>query len=131
LSYLREELPGAELRVADSTSAAVREVSRAEPGLAALGPAAAAGIYGCTVLRESIEENGVDLHGEAPAYKPGALKKDDGDKSKGAWKRIWGGGQGVGTIHAVEPVAQIVDRLEAEYREGIAALVGNDGGTTT
>lgn len=54
--FLREELPGAELRVADSTSAAVREVSRGEPGLAALGPAAAAGIYGCTVLREGIED---------------------------------------------------------------------------
>jgi prephenate dehydratase len=54
--FLREELPGAELRVADSTSAAVREVSQGESGLAALGPAAAAGIYGCTVLREGIED---------------------------------------------------------------------------
>jgi len=54
--FLREELPGAELRFADSTSAAVREVSRGEPGLAALGPATAAGIYGCTVLREGIED---------------------------------------------------------------------------
>ncbi len=54
--FLREELPGAELRVAESTSSAVREVSRGEPGLAALGPATAAGIYGCTVLREGIED---------------------------------------------------------------------------
>jgi len=54
--FLREELPGAELRVADSTSSAVREVSFGGDGLAALGPAAAAPIYGCTVIREGIED---------------------------------------------------------------------------
>lgn len=54
--FLREELPEAELRFADSTSAAVREVSEGENCLAALGPASAAGIYGCTVLREGIED---------------------------------------------------------------------------
>ncbi len=54
--FLREELPGAELRFADSTSAAVRQVSEGEAGLAALGPATAAGIYGCTILREGIED---------------------------------------------------------------------------
>lgn len=54
--FLREELPRAELRFADSTSAAVREVSQGETGLAALGPATAAGIYGCAVLREGIED---------------------------------------------------------------------------
>jgi prephenate dehydratase len=54
--FLREQLPGAELRFAESTSAAVRDVSRGEPGLAALGPATAAAIYGCTVLREGIED---------------------------------------------------------------------------
>lgn len=80
------------------------------------------GVYG-NFLRESIEENGIDLAGEAPAYRPGALR-DEEKKKQGAWKRIWSGGQGVGTIHAVAPVAQIVSRLEAEYRDGIAALVG-------
>ena len=54
--FLREQLPGAELRFADSTSSAVREVSGGEEGLAALGPAAAAEIYGCEVLREGIED---------------------------------------------------------------------------
>jgi len=54
--FLRVELPGAELRVADSTSSAVREVSLGGDGLAALGPATAAPIYGCTVIREGIED---------------------------------------------------------------------------
>ena len=33
-----------------------------------------------------------------------------------AWKDIWGSGQGISAIKAVEPVAKLVDRLEAEYR---------------
>jgi prephenate dehydratase len=54
--FLHEELPGAQLRVADSTSSAVLEVSLGDGNLAALGPAAAAGIYGCSVIREGIED---------------------------------------------------------------------------
>ena len=37
-----------------------------------------------------------------------------------AWKDIWSAGQGIGTIHEVEPVADIVDRLFAEYRDAAA-----------
>lgn len=32
------------------------------------------------------------------------------------WKDIWGSGQGIGSIDAVLPAAQIVDQLDAEYR---------------
>lgn len=54
--FLESELPGAELRVAASTSAAVREVAGSAEPWAALGPARAAGLYGCEVLREGIED---------------------------------------------------------------------------
>ena len=54
--FLRNDLPGAELIVAGSTSSAVREVSESDEAIAALGPATAAEIYGCTVLREEIED---------------------------------------------------------------------------
>jgi prephenate dehydratase len=54
--FLREEVAGADLRVAPSTSAAVQEVSASDRPLAALGPATAAAIYGCRVLREGIED---------------------------------------------------------------------------
>lgn len=54
--FLRTEMPGAELVVAGSTSSAVREVSEGDGPVAALGPATAAGIYGCVVLREGIED---------------------------------------------------------------------------
>ncbi len=32
-----------------------------------------------------------------------------------AWRDVWSAGQGVGTIHAIEPVARIVGRLREEY----------------
>jgi prephenate dehydratase len=54
--FLRTELPGAELRVASSTSAAVREVAASSEPWAAVGPARAAGLYDCVVLREGIED---------------------------------------------------------------------------
>lgn len=54
--FLRTELPDAEVQVATSTSAAVREVGASEEPWAALGPARAASIYGCQVLREGIED---------------------------------------------------------------------------
>ena len=37
-----------------------------------------------------------------------------GSKAK-AWRDIWGAGQGVGLMDDVPGVAEMVDRLEAEY----------------
>jgi nitronate monooxygenase len=33
-----------------------------------------------------------------------------------AWKDVWSAGQGIGTIHQIEPVATVVDQLVEEYR---------------
>jgi prephenate dehydratase len=55
--FLREELPGAEVRAAASTAEAVRTVSEAGEAWAALGAAAAAELYGCAVLREGVEDS--------------------------------------------------------------------------
>jgi len=63
-------------------------------------------------LRQSIIAAGLD---------PDNLAAKDGMDLAGseqqvkAWKDIWSAGQGVGTIHDIEPIAAIVDRLEAEY----------------
>ncbi|MCB0858495.1 MAG: prephenate dehydratase [Solirubrobacterales bacterium] len=54
--FLRTELPKAELRVASSTSAAVKQVANANEQWAAVGPARAAELYDCVVLREGIED---------------------------------------------------------------------------
>ena len=56
-AFLRERLPRAQVRSANSTAEAVRVVAEAgEPGWAALGPGLAASIYGCVVLCEGVED---------------------------------------------------------------------------
>ena len=67
-------------------------------------------------LRESIVAAGLD---------PDALvgkDKMDWTNSQGqlkAWKNIWSAGQGVDRVHAVEPMAAIVERYVAEYEEAL------------
>ena len=54
--YLRENLPGAEVRAALSTADAVRLVGESGEPWAALGAAWAADIYGCVVLATRVED---------------------------------------------------------------------------
>lgn len=54
--FLRENLPGVELRSVSSTAAAVRMVSESPRPWAAIGSRAAATLYGCVVLREGIQD---------------------------------------------------------------------------
>ncbi len=37
-----------------------------------------------------------------------------------AWKDVWSAGHGVGSIHDILPTAELVDRIEAEYRSAAA-----------
>jgi prephenate dehydratase len=54
--FLREQLPGVELRSVSSTAAAVRMVSESVRPWAAIGSRAAAALYGCTIIREGIQD---------------------------------------------------------------------------
>jgi prephenate dehydratase len=54
--FLRENLPGVELRSVSSTAAAVRMVSESPRPWAAIGARAAATLYGCRILREGIQD---------------------------------------------------------------------------
>jgi prephenate dehydratase len=54
--FLRENLPGVELRSVSSTAAAVRMVSESPRPWAAIGSRAAAALYGCVLLREGIQD---------------------------------------------------------------------------
>jgi nitronate monooxygenase len=79
------------------------------------------GVHG-NYLRASVTAAGLD-----PDNLPeGDLKTMDfggGNSSKPkAWRDIWGSGQGIGAVRAVEPVAARVNRLEAEYLAGKARL---------
>jgi prephenate dehydratase len=54
--FLRATLPGVEQRAVSSTAAAVRRVSESGRPWAPLGARAAAGLYGCVLLREGVED---------------------------------------------------------------------------
>ncbi len=71
-------------------------------------------------LTKSIIAEGLD-----PNNIEGGLDKPDMDltnpdrKKAKAWKEIWSAGQGVGTIHDVPSVQELVDRLVAEYKAAL------------
>ncbi|HEY7950764.1 MAG TPA: prephenate dehydratase [Solirubrobacterales bacterium] len=54
--FLRESLPGAERRSVNSTAEAVRQVAESSEPWAAIGARSAGELYGCTILRENIED---------------------------------------------------------------------------
>lgn len=81
------------------------------------------GVHG-NYLRGSIAAAGLD----PDALPEGDLKTMDfgtgnGAKAK-AWRDIWGSGQGIGAVDAVEPVADRVARLEREYRAARVRIGG-------
>jgi len=77
------------------------------------------GITGVTAnwLRQSLIAAGYD-----PANMPEDKKPnfENAQANSKAWKNVWSAGQGVGAVHAISPVAQIVDRLKAEYMAACA-----------
>jgi nitronate monooxygenase len=66
-------------------------------------------------LRPSIEAAGLDPDNLAP--RQGGMDLTGSETKVKAWKDIWSAGQGVGTVHRVEPVAAVVERLAREYED--------------
>ncbi len=84
------------------------------------------GVHG-NYLRPSIIAAGLDPD-NLPVSDPSAMNFGSGGNTKAkAWKDIWGSGQGIGAVKAVETVAQRVDRLEAEYNAARAQLAAKAG----
>jgi prephenate dehydratase len=94
--FIREQLPAAEVRAAPSTAEAVRTVSETDEPWAALGAHSTAGLYGCTVLREGVEDSdenvtrfvwiaptGTETQGEAP-WKTSLVFAELGEDHPGA-----------------------------------------------
>lgn len=83
------------------------------------------GVHG-NYLRGSIVAAGLDPE-NLPVSDPSKMNFGSGGNTKAkAWKDIWGSGQGVGMVDAVESVADRVERLEREYqaaREELAAKI--------
>ena len=73
------------------------------------------GVHG-NYLQQSIVAAGLDPnnlpHRDKSVMNFGAA--DDGKSAK-AWRDIWGAGQGVGSIDAILPAADIVAQLRSEY----------------
>ncbi len=77
------------------------------------------GVHG-NYLRASIAAAGMDPdnlpEGDLKTMDFGGGSNAAGGAKPKAWKDIWGSGQGIGAVTAVESVADRVDRLEREYR---------------
>jgi len=73
------------------------------------------GVHG-NYLRPSIEAAGLDPD-NLPQSDPSKMNFGSGGNSDAkAWKDIWGCGQGIGGVKAIEPVADMVARMTAQYQ---------------
>ncbi|OWV96144.1 2-nitropropane dioxygenase [Rhizobium sp. R72] len=71
------------------------------------------GVHG-NYLKPSVRAVGLDPD-NLPVADPSKMDFEQAVSGAKAWKDIWGSGQGIGAIKAIEPVGRLVDRLEAEY----------------
>ena len=79
------------------------------------------GVHG-NYLRRSIEQAGLDPD-ELPESDPSKMNfNSGGNMDKKAWKDIWGCGQGIGAVDAVQSAGALVDRIADEYHAARAAL---------
>jgi nitronate monooxygenase len=77
-------------------------------------------------LKPSIARAGLDPDNLPAADKSAMNFGSGGGMEAKAWRDIWGAGQGVGSIDDVPSVAELVARLEAEYRAARAELAESD-----
>lgn len=130
-AILAAQAMGADYAYVGTRFIASREANASEAYKQALVDAAAAdivytpyftGVHG-NYLKRSIVAAGLDPD-NLPARDKSAMNFG-GQPAEGgakAWRDIWGAGQGVGSIDAVLPAAEIVDRLKREYQAARAAL---------
>ena len=72
-------------------------------------------------LVPSLKRNHIDLS-SLPEKRQRMYDSNQSIEASRGWRDVWGAGQGVGSIHAIEPVSAVVDRLEAEYRQACGRL---------
>ena len=66
-------------------------------------------------LKPSVTASGLDPD-NLPVADPTKMDFDKAASGRKAWKEIWGSGQGIGAVKKIGPVADLVDRLESEYK---------------
>jgi len=87
------------------------------------------GVHG-NYLRKSIEAAGLDPE-DLPQSDASKMNFGSGGSKAKAWRDIWGAGQGVGLMHDVPHVAEVVDRLEREYRDALGRVGAGTVATRT
>jgi nitronate monooxygenase len=81
------------------------------------------GVFG-NYLKPSIVKSGLDPE-SLPEPEAKAMNfASSGSAEPKAWRDIWGSGQGIGAVKSVQPVAELVARLEREYAEAKRAICG-------
>ena len=79
------------------------------------------GVHG-NYYKPSIRNSGMDPD-DLPEGDPSKMDfKSGGESDAKVWKDIWGMGQGIGSVDAVEPLADVVARLKREYDAARASL---------
>ncbi len=75
-------------------------------------------------MRQSLEANGFDLKKLMdPAHVNFGEKLSMSEEAK-AWKTVWSAGHGVSSINDIPSVAELIDRLQDEYRMALADARG-------
>ncbi|MBB2701847.1 nitronate monooxygenase [Rhizobium phaseoli] len=128
-AILAAQAMGADMAYIGSPFIATQEARAADAYKQAIVEGAAAdivysnyftGVHG-NYLKPSIVAAGMDPD-NLPVADPSKMDFEQATGGAKAWKDIWGSGQGIGAVKAVEPVAKLVDRLEAEYKAARARL---------
>ena len=128
-AVLAAQAIGADMAYIGSPFIATKEARAADAYKQAIVDGAAAdivysnyftGIHG-NYLKPSILAAGMDPD-KLPEADPSKMDFEAATTGVKAWKDIWGSGQGIGAVKAIQPVAALVDRLEAEYRQARVRL---------
>ena len=131
-SVLAAQVMGADLAYIGTRFIATTESSAADTYKAMIVDSTAAdivltplfsGVNG-NYLKPSIAAAGLDPD-NLPQSEPGGAYRKRDDRPP-AWKTVWGAGQGVGMVDAVEPAAQVIARLKLEYAAARRALAAAD-----
>ncbi len=73
-------------------------------------------------LKKSIANAGMDPDNLPDADKSAMNFGSGGNSDAKAWKDIWGSGQGVGSVHNIPSVQELVDMLKQEYETAKARI---------
>ena len=126
---LAAEAAGADLAYIGSAFIATKEANAIEPYKQMIVESGAddivytnlfTGVHG-NYLKPSISRAGLDPE-NLPTGDPSKMDFASGAERRKVWKDIWGSGQGIGSMKAIVPAAELIDRLAAEYHAARARI---------